>query len=452
MCNKCFIDKIRAVLYTGAIESALENWNDERITTMTDRTTIGQNIAFLRKQAGLTQTELADRLHVSHQAISQWERAETLPDILTLPALAEIFGKGVGVILGVEETVPAENAACLPAGETVLFEKTADTPTQQEYRPGMLEETGEYAVVLEKNGKKISEIPAALRKQIIVVLEGNCRGLSSSFTTEIRGCVEGNAAISGGASIGTYIGGNAAISGGANVGGSIEGKCGISGGANINGSVNGELTLSGGAAIGGCINGNATFSGQCTIAGCVNDGNVITDSELTIGGNVEGNIEVHEGNNVTVTVQGDVNGDVSCGNLAVGGSIAGDVDGRDMTVGGDIAGDVDGGNMTVGGDIAGDVDCGNIEVHGDIAGDVDCGECHVEGDVDGDIDCSGCTVDGEVSGDVTCTACTINGDMEGDILSAETVTVNGDANGDITADSVKIYGSAPEYEDEDDED
>ncbi len=452
VCNKCFIDKIRVVLYTGSTESALENWNYERITTMTDRTTIGQNIAFLRKQAGLTQTELADRLHVSHQAISQWERAETLPDILTLPALAEIFGKQVGVILGVEERDAAENGTELPAGETVPVEKTADTPTQQEYRPGMLEETGEYAVVLEKNGEKVAEIPIDIQKQIIVVLEGNCRGLSSIFTTEIRGSVEGNASISGGANIGTYIGGNAAISGGANVSGNIEGKCGISGGATINGSVNGELTLSGGAAIGGCINGNATFSGQCTIAGCVNDGNVITDSDLTIGGNVEGNIEVHEGNNVTVTVQGDVNGDVSCGDLAVGGSIAGDVDGRDMTVGGDIAGDVDGGNMTVGGDIAGDVDCGNLEVHGDIAGDVDCGECHVEGDVDGDIDCSGCTVDGEVSGDVTCTACTINGDMEGDILSAETVTVNGDANGDITADTVKVYGTAPEYEDEDEED
>ncbi len=407
VCNKCFIDKIRVVLYTGSTESVLENWNYERITTMTDRTTIGQNIAFLRKQAGLTQTELADRLHVSHQAISQWERAETLPDILTLPALAEIFGKQVGVILGVEETDAAENGTELPAGETVPVEKTADTPTQQEYRPGTLEETGEYAVVLEKNGVKVAEIPIEIRKQIIVVLEGNCRGLSSSFTTEIRGCVEGNAAISGGASIGTCIGGNAAISGGANVGGSIEGKCGISGGATINGSVNGELTLSGGAAIGGCINGNATFSGQCTIAGCVNDGNVITDSELTIGGNVEGNIEVHEGHNVSISVQGD------------------------------IAGDVHGGNLTVGGDIAGDVGCAN---------------CHVEGDVNGDIDCAGCTIEGTVEGDITCAGCTINGDMEGDILSAETVTVNGDANGDITADSVKIYGSAPEYEDEDDED
>ena len=59
---------------------------------MTDRIIIGQRIAELRKNKGLTQAELADRIGVSHQAVSQWERSETLPDILTLPALAEIFG------------------------------------------------------------------------------------------------------------------------------------------------------------------------------------------------------------------------------------------------------------------------------------------------------------------------------------------------------------------------
>ncbi len=420
MCNKCFIDKIRTVLYTVSTGSASEKRNQERTDTMTDRTTIGRNIALYRKEAGLTQTELADRLHVSHQAISQWERAETLPDILTLPALAEIFGVRTDTILGVPEKEPVE--------------KPAEYPGQKEWHIDVPAEDADYTIVLEKDGKRMQEIPADVRKQIIVVLDGSCRDLYSSFTTEIRGSVEGNAAISGGANIGTYIGGNASISGGANISGSIEGKCGISGGVNINGSVNGDLTLSGGANIGGSINGTATFSGQCTICGDVNNGNVITDSDLTIGGNVEGNIEVHEGNNVTVTIQGDANGDIDCGALSVGGSVGGDVDCGNLTVGGDIAGDVDGGNMTVGGDIAGDVDCGNLEMHGDIAGDVDCGNCHIEGDVSGDIDCTGCT---------------INGDMDGDILSADTVTINGDANGDITADTVKVYGNAPEYEDED---
>ena len=79
---------------------------------MTDRTIIGQKIAYLRKMKGLTQAELAERLGVSPQAVSQWERSETLPDILTLPKIAEIFEEGIAAILGVEELnaekVPAE--------------------------------------------------------------------------------------------------------------------------------------------------------------------------------------------------------------------------------------------------------------------------------------------------------------------------------------------------------
>ena len=71
---------------------------------MTDRTIIGQRIAELRKSKGLTQAELADLLGVTHQAVSQWERSETLPDILTLPRIAEIFGENINAILGLEET------------------------------------------------------------------------------------------------------------------------------------------------------------------------------------------------------------------------------------------------------------------------------------------------------------------------------------------------------------
>ena len=41
-----------------------------------------------RKQCGLTQAEVAERLSVSFQAVSQWERGETAPDIGKLPELA----------------------------------------------------------------------------------------------------------------------------------------------------------------------------------------------------------------------------------------------------------------------------------------------------------------------------------------------------------------------------
>ncbi|MBQ8371065.1 MAG: helix-turn-helix domain-containing protein [Clostridia bacterium] len=52
---------------------------------------IGQNIAVLRKNARLTQSELAEALAISPQAISKWERGASLPDTQTMPAIAKFF-------------------------------------------------------------------------------------------------------------------------------------------------------------------------------------------------------------------------------------------------------------------------------------------------------------------------------------------------------------------------
>ena len=67
---------------------------------------IGEQIAFLRKGKGLTQGELGERLGVSFQAVSKWERGETLPDITLLPDLAKILETTIDFILmGNEKTV-----------------------------------------------------------------------------------------------------------------------------------------------------------------------------------------------------------------------------------------------------------------------------------------------------------------------------------------------------------
>lgn len=52
---------------------------------------IGSQIASLRKAKGLTQSELSERLHISYQAVSKWERGETLPDTAMLVDLANIL-------------------------------------------------------------------------------------------------------------------------------------------------------------------------------------------------------------------------------------------------------------------------------------------------------------------------------------------------------------------------
>ena len=50
---------------------------------------IGGRIAELRKEIGLTQQELADRLYVSRQLVSKWESGDRRPDYKTVEKIAE---------------------------------------------------------------------------------------------------------------------------------------------------------------------------------------------------------------------------------------------------------------------------------------------------------------------------------------------------------------------------
>ena len=54
--------------------------------------TFGSFLAALRKAHGMTQKELAERLHISDKTVSRWEREEGTPDLALIPVLAEIFG------------------------------------------------------------------------------------------------------------------------------------------------------------------------------------------------------------------------------------------------------------------------------------------------------------------------------------------------------------------------
>lgn len=58
---------------------------------MTNKT-MGDMICTLRKEQGMTQKELADKLNVTDKAVSKWERNVSFPDTGTIPKLAELFG------------------------------------------------------------------------------------------------------------------------------------------------------------------------------------------------------------------------------------------------------------------------------------------------------------------------------------------------------------------------
>ena len=54
---------------------------------------IARNLKCLRRQRGLTQEELAARLHVTRQAVSNWERNRNLPELEILLSAAELLGR-----------------------------------------------------------------------------------------------------------------------------------------------------------------------------------------------------------------------------------------------------------------------------------------------------------------------------------------------------------------------
>ena len=82
--------------------------------------TSGQRIAQRRREQGLSQEGLGERLGVSRQAIYKWESDASLPEIDKLVALSKIFSVSVGWLLGVEENAPPQREDSGELTETQL--------------------------------------------------------------------------------------------------------------------------------------------------------------------------------------------------------------------------------------------------------------------------------------------------------------------------------------------
>lgn len=67
---------------------------------MTDiKEIVAKNIIELRKKHGLTQTQLAEKINYSDNAVSRWERAEVTPSIETLQDIANVFNVDIEVLV-----------------------------------------------------------------------------------------------------------------------------------------------------------------------------------------------------------------------------------------------------------------------------------------------------------------------------------------------------------------
>ena len=75
----------------------------------------GQHLAGLRQERGFSQQALADRLSVTRQAVSNWERDQTIPDLEMLQSMAKVLEVDMNTLCGPAEQAPPRRPAARPA-------------------------------------------------------------------------------------------------------------------------------------------------------------------------------------------------------------------------------------------------------------------------------------------------------------------------------------------------
>ena len=63
---------------------------------------IGEKICQMRRERGMTQEMLAEKLVISAQAVSKWERGIANPDLELIPRIAKLFGISTDELLGIK--------------------------------------------------------------------------------------------------------------------------------------------------------------------------------------------------------------------------------------------------------------------------------------------------------------------------------------------------------------
>jgi len=100
ICNQSLLDGCHVLWYTD-ITNQKGNFCYAKVTVMLmfDTQKFGRAIATLRKEADMTQNEVADRLNLSRQAVSRYECGESFPDISILVQIAELFGLSLDTLI-----------------------------------------------------------------------------------------------------------------------------------------------------------------------------------------------------------------------------------------------------------------------------------------------------------------------------------------------------------------
>ncbi len=93
---------------------------------MFDMNKIGKKIKNARTEKNMTQMDLADAMGISFQAVSNWERGNSMPDVAKLTDLCEILGLNLDELLGNEDTVKTVKKMIADEDASISPEELAD--------------------------------------------------------------------------------------------------------------------------------------------------------------------------------------------------------------------------------------------------------------------------------------------------------------------------------------
>lgn len=131
---------------------------------------INQNLTTLRKRAGFTQEQLAGEIGVSRQAVANWEKGDSVPDITNCIALASLYQVSVDDLVGRSENIPPKGKYFFGSltvgskGQVVIPKKAREIFHIQE---------GEQLLLLGDEERGLALLPASAMKDLVKAIEMN---------------------------------------------------------------------------------------------------------------------------------------------------------------------------------------------------------------------------------------------------------------------------------------
>lgn len=117
--------------------------------------TFAEKLKDLRKQKGISQEQLAEKIYVSRQAITKWESGNGLPDIENLIAISSLFNESLDSLLSEEKSLITKNEFLYES----RTEYDLDSPKKIDLRVGTAHE-----VIIEKTKDEKIQVIAAANK------------------------------------------------------------------------------------------------------------------------------------------------------------------------------------------------------------------------------------------------------------------------------------------------